>query len=174
MTPEQAVHRWLESIVIGLNLCPFAKRELVNERVRFSETPAASEEELLNALAYELDLLAKDDGIETTLLIHPNVLQDFFDYNQFLDLIDGLLKELNLEGTFQVASFHPEYQFGGTEKGDAENYTNRAPYPLLHIIREASLERVIDEYPNIKEIPERNIALMNEMGTTKLKLLLEL
>ncbi len=176
-TPEQtvigAVRHWVETMVVGLNLCPFAKRELVNDRVRFVETQATSEEALLNALADELDSLVKDDGIETTLLIHPNVLQDFLDYNQFLDLVEGLLKELGQEGIFQVASFHPEYQFGGTDKDDAENYTNRAPYPVLHIIRETSLERVIEEYPDVDAIPERNVALMNEMGVSQLKRLLE-
>ena len=127
---------------------------------------------MLNALADELDVLVNDPDIETTLLIHPSVLQDFYDYNQFLDLVDGLLKELELEGVFQVASFHPDYQFGGTDLDDAENYTNRAPYPLLHIIREASLEHVIGQYPDVDAIPERNVALMNEMGVNKLQLLL--
>ena len=137
MTSDQtiieAVRHWVEVMVVGLNLCPFAKRELINERVRFIETQATSEEALLNFLTHELNLLVKDDSIETTLLIHPHVLQDFFDYNQFLDLVDALLKELNVEGVFQVASFHPDYQFGGTNLNAAENYTNRAPYPLLHI-----------------------------------------
>ncbi|MDG1462174.1 MAG: DUF1415 domain-containing protein [Gammaproteobacteria bacterium] len=177
MTSDQtiieAVRHWVEVMVVGLNLCPFAKRELINERVRFIETQATSEEALLNFLTHELNLLVKDDSIETTLLIHPHVLQDFFDYNQFLDLVDALLKELNVEGVFQVASFHPDYQFGGTNLNAAENYTNRAPYPLLHIIREASLERAIDEYPDVNEIPERNVALMNEMGVSQLKALLE-
>jgi uncharacterized protein len=177
MTSDQtiieAVRHWVEVMVVGLNLCPFAKRELINERVRFIETQATSEEALLNFLTHELNLLVKDDSIETTLLIHPHVLQDFFDYNQFLDLVDALLKELNVEGVFQVASFHPDYQFGGTNLNAAENYTNRAPYPLLHIIREASLERAIDEYPDVNQIPERNVALMNEMGVSQLKALLE-
>ena len=164
-----AVRQWLESLVIKLNLCPFAGRELLNDRVRFAVTSATSEDELLNALQTELELLSADTSIETTLLIHPQVLGDFAAYNQFLDAADGLLRYLELEGIYQIASFHPDYQFGGTEPNDVENFTNRAPYPLLHILREESLERAIAEYPDVEKIPERNIKLMNSMGEEQLR-----
>lgn len=167
------VRHWLEKSVIGLNLCPFAKREYVNNRVRFSVSEAASEEQLLAALITELELLNKDDSIETTLLIHPAVLQNFYDYNDFLDVADGLLIELNLEGIYQIASFHPDYQFADTDYDDIENFTNRSPYPLLHIIREHSLELALAGYDNADEIPQRNIALLKEMGKDKVQALFQ-
>jgi hypothetical protein len=163
------VRQWLESMVIELNLCPFAGRELLNDRVRFAVTGATSEDELLQALQAELELLGVNSSIETTLLIHPKVLGDFADYNQFLDAADGMLRHLELEGVYQVASFHPDYQFGGTEPNDVENFTNRAPYPLLHILREESLERAIAEFPDVEKIPERNIKLMKSMGEEQLR-----
>src|SRR5690554_4636963 len=168
-----AVRHWVETIVVGMNLCPFAKRELVKERVRFVATEADNQEALLLVLHDELERLTQQPDIETTLLIHPQVLQDFYDYNDFLYLADRLLVQMELEGVYQIASFHPGYQFGGTEPEDAENYTNRSPYPVLHLLREDSLERVIADYPNVDDIPERNIALMNELGTNKLKALLQ-
>ncbi len=160
---------WVEAFVVGLNLCPFSKKELVNDRVRFVVTEADKEEDLLKALAQELDLLSTDNAIETTILIHPAVLQKFEDYNQFLSLTDALIAEMDFEGVFQVASFHPDYQFGGTQSEDAENYTNRSPYPILHILREESLELAIAHHSAIDQIPVRNIALMNEMGSERLK-----
>ncbi len=168
-----AVRHWVETMVVGMNLCPFAKRELVKERVRFVTTEADNQEALLLVLHDELERLTQQPDIETTLLIHPQVLQDFYDYNDFLYLADRLLVQMELEGVYQIASFHPDYQFGGTEPEDAENYTNRSPYPVLHLLREDSLERVIADYPNVDDIPERNIALMNELGTNKLKVLLQ-
>lgn len=166
------VQQWVETLVVSLNLCPFAKHELLKDRVRFVSTASATEEQLLAALQSELELLDTDPSIETTLLIHPGVLQDFHDYNQFLDDADALLVELGLEGVYQIASFHPDYQFGGTEPDDAENYTNRSPYPLLHILREASLEQAIERYPGVEQIPEQNIALMNLLGRERLQALL--
>ncbi|HEY9052376.1 MAG TPA: DUF1415 domain-containing protein [Gammaproteobacteria bacterium] len=167
------VRHWVKSVVVGLNLCPFAKRELVRNRVRFSVTEAVTEEQLLEALQTELELLNNDETIETTLLIHPDVLQDFYDYNQFLDYVDDLLDQLELDGIYQVASFHPDYQFGGTEPDDVENYTNKSPYPMLHLIRESSLEQAIATYPDSDKIPERNIALLETMGREKMKALLQ-
>jgi hypothetical protein len=166
------VRRWVEDLVVGLNLCPFAGRELVRNRVRFFVTEAATEEQLLAALATELALLNDDAAIETTLLIHPNVLQDFFDYNQFLDSADRLLLQTELEGVYQVASFHPDYQFAGTAADDAENFTNRSPYPLLHILREASLALSIADYPDVEQIPVQNIAQMKNLGREKLQQLI--
>ncbi|WP_372965814.1 DUF1415 domain-containing protein [Marinobacter sp.] len=167
-----ATRKWVEDVVVGYNLCPFAKRELVKDRVRFVVTDAATEDKLVQALHAELQLLEDQPDVETTLLIHPGVLQDFYAYNEFLDTADALLKYLELEGIYQIASFHPDYQFADTEAGAAENYTNRSPYPMLHILREASLESAIDSYPDVDGIPDRNIELMNREGADKLKSLL--
>lgn len=168
-----AVRNWVETLVVGMNLCPFAKRELVKNRVRFVVTAATTEEQLLQVLRAELELLNTDSAIETTLLIHPDVLQNFYDFNDFLHDADSLLVEMEEEGIYQIASFHPDYQFGGTSPSDAENYTNRSPYPVLHLLREDSLERVIADYPNVDDIPQRNIELMNELGRDKLQALLK-
>jgi len=162
------VKKWVEDMVVGLNLCPFAKRELLADRVRFFVSKAETEEQLLMDLHSELNLLNEDDGIETTLLMHPAVLQGFNDYNQFLDYAEGLLVEFGLDGVYQIASFHPDYQFADTEPDDVENYTNRSPYPMLHLIREQSLERAVTNYPNPEQIPERNIALLRNLGREKI------
>jgi uncharacterized protein len=164
-----AVRYWVERFVVGLDLCPFAGRELLRERVRFAVTPAATEAELLANLQAELDLLDNSPAIETTLLIHPQVLQDFADYNQFLETADELLQAAGMEGIYQVASFHPDYQFAGTAAADVENYTNRSPYPMLHLLREQSLERSIASYPDTAQIPVRNIALMKRLGIARLE-----
>lgn len=168
-----AVRRWVDSVVVGLNLCPFARRELVKNRVRFVLTEAATEERLLAALETELNLLGNDPSIETTLLIHPNVLEDFYDYNQFLNLSDRMLVQMKVEGVYQIASFHPDYRFGGTGPDDVENFTNRSPYPMLHIIREHSIERAIADYTDVEQIPTRNIELMKDLGRKKLQALLQ-
>lgn len=169
----EAVRLWVQRLVVDLNLCPFARRELVKNRVRFIVTDAQNEEQLLRALQVELEQLERDTAIETTLLIHPQVLQHFYDYNQFLDVADQLLVQMRLDGVYQIASFHPEYQFAGTAPDAAENYSNRSPYPLLHLLREDSLERAIASYPDVGQIPTRNIALMNSLGNDKLKALLD-
>ncbi|MEQ9108614.1 MAG: DUF1415 domain-containing protein [Limnobacter sp.] len=168
-----ATRRWVEQVVVVFNLCPFAKRELVKERVRFVVSKAVDEATLLDELAHELALLNVDDSIETTLLVHPQLLRDFYRYNDFLEAADELLVDMDLEGVYQVASFHPDYQFGGTEPDDAENYTNRSPYPMLHLLREDSLSEAIDNYPEVDLIPERNIECMNEQGVDRLRALLE-
>lgn len=168
-----AVQRWVKSFVVDMNLCPFAKRELSSNRVRFASTAAKTEEELLLALQTELELLDSDTAIATTLLIHADVLQDFDEYNQFLDYADALLRQTGLEGVYQIASFHPDYRFAGAGPDDAENYTNRSPYPLLHIIREESLARAIAQSADADQVPARNIALMNKLGQDKLRALLQ-
>ena len=168
-----AIQKWVETIVVGMNLCPFAKREIVKDRVRYTISESTLQEQLLMDLKAELELLNANKDIETTLLIHPNILNDFYDYNDFLSLADALLIDIELDGIYQLASFHPDYQFGGTEFDDAENYTNRSPYQMLHIIREASLEKAVANYPDPENIPERNINLMNKLGTDKMKALLE-
>lgn len=168
-----AVQRWVKSFVVDMNLCPFAKRELSSNRVRFASTAAKTEEELLLALQTELELLDSDTAIATTLLIHADALQNFAEYNQFLDYADALLRQTGLEGVYQIASFHPDYRFEGAGPEDAENYTNRSPYPLLHIIREESLARAIAQSTDVDQIPARNIALMNKLGQDKLRALLQ-
>ena len=168
----EVTRRWVEQVVVAFNLCPFAKRELVKDRVRFVVSKAKDEATLLDELAHELALLNVDEAVETTLLIHPQVLQDFYHYNDFLEAADELLVDMNLEGVYQVASFHPDYQFGGTEPDDVENYTNRSPYPMLHLLREDSLSEAIDNYPEVDLIPERNIDCMNEQGLEKMQTLL--
>jgi len=164
--------QWVETFVVGMNLCPFAKREMVKNRVRFATTTSSTAAQLLEALQVELELLSSDPSIETTLLIHANVLQDFHDYNRFLNDAENLLAVMGLEGVYQIASFHPGYQFDGTAPDDAENYTNRSPYPMLHLLREASLERAIANYPEVDQIPVHNIALMNRLGQNRLQALL--
>lgn len=163
---------WVHRIVVGLNLCPFAKRELVKSRVRFCVSEAAEQELLLMDLQVELERLNEQPEIETTLLIHPYVLKDFLQYNQFLEYANGLLQQLDLQGVYQIASFHPHYQFSDTLAEDAENYTNRSPFPMLHLIREDGLEQAIANYPDVDLIPERNIALLNKMGPDAISRLL--
>jgi hypothetical protein len=167
------VKKWLEQLVIGLNLCPFAKQVYINEKIHFAVSLATTEEGLLMDLHNELQRLEHDENSETSLLIHPYVLTNFYDYNDFLDSANNLIIDLDLEGNYQIASFHPDYQFANTQINDAENYTNRSPYPLLHIIREKSLEHAIANYPHPELIPERNITLMNKMGHVKLQTLFQ-
>ena len=162
--------QWVEKVVIDLNLCPFARRELVNNRIRFTVTAAQTPDALLMELQQELLRLADDDSIETTLLIHPEVLRDFPDYNDFLDVADGLVQLLELEGVLQIASFHPQY--AGTTENAVENYTNRSPWPMLHLLRESSLERAIASYPDTADIPARNIERVEGLGLAAMEALL--
>ena len=167
-----ATRNWVETVVVGLNLCPFAKRELVRDRIRFAVTGAVTEDNLLLALHDEIQRLDADEEIETTLLIHPQVLQDFHHYNEFLAEADGLLAHLGYEGIYQIASFHPDYQFGGTEPEDVENYTNRSPYPMLHLLRESSLEQAIASYPDTETIPRQNVEAVERLGRDHMQALL--
>ncbi|WP_150912362.1 DUF1415 domain-containing protein [Marinobacter halotolerans] len=166
---KKATRQWLEEVVIGLNLCPFARKELVNHRVRFVVSSADSAEALLADLQSELSHLDIHPETETTLLVHPGVLADFDTYNDFLAVGDGLLELLELDGIFQIASFHPDYRFAGTGPDDAENFTNRSPFPMLHLLREASVERAVESHPDPDAIPERNIALMQSLGTAEMR-----
>ena len=165
-TVEAHVRRWLERAVIGLNLCPFAKSVYVKDQVRIVVSDASTERALLEELGEEMALLRDTpaEQIDTTLLVHPQVLQDFPDYNDFLDDADALVEALDLDGVLQVASFHPQYQFAGTEPDDAENLTNRAPYPILHLLREASIDRAVAAYPEPDAIIERNVATVQALG----------
>ena len=171
---EADIRRWLERAVIGLNLCPFAKSVYVRSQVRIKVSDAESVDDLREELGEEM-LRLRDtpaDEIDTTLLVHPGVLHDFLDYNDFLDDADGLLEALALDGVIQVASFHPDYQFAGTDFDDAGNNTNRAPWPVLHLLREESLDRAVEAYPEPDAIIERNIATMEKLGNAGYRALL--
>ena len=157
---EQDVQQWLEDVVIGLNLCPFAAKPNRNKQIKVFVSEATKEEALLEDVLQELlNLDSKTaEELETTLVAIPNILQDFMDYNFFLDWIDALIKQQEWEGTFQIATFHPNYCFGGAEPEDDENLTNRSPYPVLHLIREESMAKILKHYPNPEAIPDINIA----------------
>jgi hypothetical protein len=165
--PIARTRRWLERAVIGLNLCPFAKAVYVKQQVRFVLSEACDGDDLLEVLHDELRLLhaADPELIDTTLIVHPHVLGDFLTYNDFLDRADGLIAELGLEGEIQIASFHPDYQFAGTAADDVSNCTNRSPFPTLHLLREASVERAVAAFPDPDAIVERNIATLEKLGT---------
>lgn len=168
-----STRQWVETVVVGLKLCPFASRELQKARVRFAVTDAETEAELLMALSSELSLLSNTSTIETTLLIHHRALLNFYAFNDFLQIADDLLVALELEDILQIASFHPNYQFSDTAPDDVQNYTNRSPSPMLHLIREESLAQAIAEYPHVERIPSRNVALMQSMGGVKMQALLQ-
>ncbi len=170
---QKEVELWLSSVVIGLNLCPFAQREYKRNSIRFKTSEAKDEQEIVRDLVVELSLLNKRDDIETTMLILPNALNDFLHFNDFLGFAEDLLQEMKLEGVFQLASFHPDYQFAGTHPDDAENYTNRAPHPILHILREASLAEAIEQHPEPAQIPDDNIRLMQSLGSRHMQALLQ-
>ncbi len=164
--PIAATRLWLERIVIGLNLCPFAKAVYVKDQVRLVLSDATTPEALVEQLAEELVLLRDTpaEQIDTTLIVHPQVLTDFLDYNDFLDNADAAIEALDLQGILQVASFHPDYQFEGVAADDASNYTNRAPFPTLHLLREDSVARAVDVYPDPDVIVERNIQTLDRIG----------
>jgi hypothetical protein len=169
LTPEsalQATRAWVEHAVIGLNLCPFAKAVEVKALLRYTCSEARDTDTLLAELRAELQRLAETpiEEMETTLLVHPWVLQDFLDYNDFLDDADALLASMGLDGTLQIASFHPQYQFAGTRSDDVENATNQSPYPALHLLREASIERAVAAYPEPEAIYEANMATLRGLG----------
>lgn len=158
--------RWLERAVIGLNLCPFAKSVYVKGQVHCVVSGAEDLETLRDDVLRELrDLVALDASIrDTTVLVIQNLLQDFYDYNDFLNVADDCLVALDLEGVIQIASFHPKYQFAGTDEDDITNYTNRSPYPTLHLIREASIDRAVAAFPDAEDIFEVNMATLNQLG----------
>lgn len=166
MSAITATRHWLEKAVIGLNLCPFAKAVHLKSQIRWVESPARDVPGLLADLVDELRLLATIEPakVETTLLIHPYVLNDFLDYNDFLDLADAAVEELGLAGVLQVASFHPGYRFAGTAPDDVGNLTNRSPHPMLHLLREDSVARAVATFPDAEAIYERNIATLRRVG----------
>jgi len=161
-----STQRWLELAVIGLNLCPFAKAVYVKRQIRYAVTAATTAEELLAELRHELELLgkAKPEEIETTLLIHPEVMTDFIDFHFFLREADAVIRNLGHEGSLQIASFHPAYEFAGSAPDDIANCTNRSPHPTLHLLREASIDRAVAAFPDAAAIYERNIETLRRIG----------
>ncbi|RFB69609.1 MULTISPECIES: DUF1415 domain-containing protein [unclassified Herbaspirillum] len=157
---------WVAEAVIGLNLCPFAKAVYVKDQVRYVVSHADDEAGLAQQLLDELQHLQAADPelLDTTLLIHPRVLQDFYDYNNFLDVADQVLEDAELDGVIQIASFHPQYQFADALPDDIDNYTNRSPFPVLHLLRESSIDRAVAAFPEASAIFERNIATMRDLG----------
>jgi len=161
----ELTRRWIASMVIGLNLCPFAERVFTAERIRYAVTKASETSELLLSLTAELELLTKSPIklIETSFLIHPNALTEFLDYNDFLGNAEALVQALGLRGEIQIVGFHPNYQFEGAGPEAAENYTNRSPYPMLHLLREQSVSAVAVSN-DLSQIPVRNIETLNRLG----------
>ena len=169
MTDEQVLvqtRHWLEKAVIGLNLCPFAKAVYVKNQMRLVVSHARHADDFLEELDRELDLLVATPAseIDTTLLIHPTLFEDFLDFNDFLEVAEGVVDEHELEGVVQLASFHPRFQFDGTEPDDIGNYTNRAPFAMLHLLREESVEKAVAAFPEAESIFEQNIARLEKLG----------
>lgn len=163
---ERDMRNWLERAVIGLNLCPFAKAVSVHGQIHYAVSGADAAQDLLEDLRRELlDLAASDAQLrDTTLLVAPDCLDDFLDFNDFLDDADRLLCELDLDGVLQIASFHPRYQFAGSSDDDIGNYTNRAPYPTLHLLREASVDRAVAAFPQADVIVDHNLRTLEQLG----------
>ncbi len=161
-----ATQLWLERAVIGLNLCPFAREVDANKQIRYVVSSATHPEELLEELMDELEVLAEatSEKIDTTLLIHPHVLTDFLDFNDFLGVVEEALEDMELDGILEVAGMHPHYQFADTQAGDIENYTSRAPYPTLQLLREASIVKAVAAYPEAEQIFDNNIATLRRLG----------
>lgn len=162
---------WLIKVVVGLNFCPFAKREVDKGSIRYS-VEDGNMKKCLQTLIKECDILNSDTEVETTLLIFPEGFESFDTFLDLVDLSNDLLAEQGYEGTYQLANFHPDYCFAGVPENDSANYTNRSPYPMLHLIREKSLEKAIQSHPNPTKIPDTNIQLAREMGEEQLKQLL--
>ncbi len=164
---------WIRSFIIKYNICPFAQRVDANNSIHYAVIHSAELDQGLHAMVAECQLLDAQTEIETSFIIFPNSLGLFENYLDFLAMAESLLIELNYEGVYQIASFHPEYCFDGSQTTDPANYTNRSPYPMLHLIREASLELAIRTYPQPENIPQRNIELTREMGLKKVQAILE-
>lgn len=175
-TPDQdikaATQAWLKSVIIEYSICPFAKREVERGSIYFSINHDTIVEQCLLHLMLECDRLDTKPDIETTLLIYTDTFAKFDDYLDFIGLAESLLIEQDYEGTYQLATFHPDYCFEGTEQNDAANYTNRSPYPMLHLLRESSLEQAIASHPDPKNIPQHNIELTRKLGLAKMQTLL--
>ena len=164
--PIAATRDWVDRAVIGLNLCPFAKAVQVKGQVRYVLSLADDEATLQAQLVDELQRLVAADPaeVDTTLLVHPGVLNDFLDFNDFLGVADATLEALGLDGVVQIASFHPQYQFAGNEADDISNHSNRSPHPTLHLLRESSIDAAVAAFPDAADIYERNIETLRQLG----------
>ncbi|MFW1133029.1 DUF1415 domain-containing protein [Vibrio parahaemolyticus] len=167
----QQVDQWLNDVVIGLNLCPFAAKPQRNKQIKIFVSEATQEEALLEDILLQLIELSttEPEKLETTLVVVPNMLKDFWDYNFCIDWVEGLIKQQDWEGIFQVATFHPDYCFGGAAPEDDENLTNRSLYPIFHLIREESMEKVLKHYPDPESIPDTNIARVSALSEEERK-----
>jgi hypothetical protein len=172
-TVEISVKSWIEKVIVGLNFCPFAKKEIERNTVRYAISPATQINDALSHLLEELALLDQLQDIQTTLLIFPQGFADFDNYLDMLEMANSLMGQGGYGGIYQLASFHPDYCFDGEEQNDPANYTNRSPYPILHILRESSVEAVLKRYPQPESIPENNIAKARELGSSFIKTLLK-
>ena len=161
--------------MIGLNLCPFARSVFDDDRIRYVVSHATTETELVEALNHELVVLseANSDQVDTSVLIHPSVLTDFYAYNDFLDVVDQIILDAGLDGVIQAASFHPQYRFAESPANDVANYTNRSPFPMIHLLRESSVSDAIDRYPDVEAIPAGNVALLRSLGIARLRRIME-
>jgi hypothetical protein len=171
-TYTKATRTWLESVIVSFNICPFAKRELDRGSVNFQIEYSIDLEQCLLNLIIECEKLDQQPEIETSLLIYANAYNAFDDYLDFLGLAEALLVDQGYEGIYQLASFHPNYCFEDAMQDDPANYTNRAPYPMLHLLRESSIEQALTHHSDPENIPQRNIALLRELGLAKMKALL--
>ncbi|MDQ7090142.1 MAG: DUF1415 domain-containing protein [Methylococcales bacterium] len=160
---------WLNKFIIAHNICPFAQAVVTDKSLYYAVDNATDSACCLQQLIIECERLDNQNTIETTLLIYTNTFKNFEDFLDYVDLANALLEAQNYEGVYQLASFHPDYCFADVDETDASNYTNRSPFPMLHLIREASIEKVLDSYPNPESIPVRNIALTRSLGVTTLK-----
>lgn len=160
----QQTKNWVSEVVIGLNLCPFAASVFAAEQIAYIVAHGDNKEQHLLQLVDCFTQLDSNDAIETSLVIYPDTYLAFDDYLDFLHLTNQLLKDLNYTGIYQIASFHPDYRFDGSHADDAANYTNRSPYPMLHLIRESSLEKALANYPDIEQVPENNIKNLRDIG----------
>ncbi|MGF1717354.1 DUF1415 domain-containing protein [Photobacterium chitinilyticum] len=167
----QQVQQWLEDVVIGLNLCPFAAKPNRNKQIRIHVCESKAEDQLLEEIYQQIKELDETPAevLETTLVVAPNLFEKFDNYNQFLDLVDALIIQTGKEGTYQIASFHPDYCFYDTKPDDAENLTNRSPFPIFHLIREASMEKVLKHYPDPEGIPGQNIQCVESLSPEQIK-----
>ena len=175
LTIIDATRTWIKRVVIGLNLCPFARSVFDDDRIRYVVSHATTETALIEALTHELVVLseANSDQIDTTVLIHPSVLTDFYAYNDFLDVVDQVILDAGLDGVIQAASFHPQYRFAESPANDVANYTNRSPFPMIHLLRESSVSHAIDRYPGVEAIPAGNVALLRSLGIARLRRIME-
>lgn len=166
---KKHTQQWLNEVVIGLQLCPFAKKPFHQDTIRYIASKSLSDEERINELISECRNLDENRSIETTLIVYGKALSDFFDYSHFIEWANTTLKKNNWQGIYQIATFHPKYVFSNTENNDRGNLTNRSPYPIIHLLREETLQAVIESFPDTESIPEKNIETMNALTDTEIK-----